>query len=217
MVRQQWLEPVRLAQGPGYRLTARADRRLSDAAARIYRSGIAKWDGRWHVVILDPITHRGTRERVRTGLTYLGYALVQGSTWLSPRPSPELDGLLETEGACAQRFVAEYDGEAAALTAAAWDLPGLGRSYDRWLEDARTLVSKTGPHSSDQDAFVTRTQLVHEWRKFLFRDPGLPAELLPSNWAGHRAGQFFDAEAARLLPGASRYVDACLRVEGEPQ
>lgn len=213
MVRQHWLEPVRLTQGPGYRLTPRAERRLSDAATRIYRSGIAPWDGRWHVVVLDPITDRGSRERVRTGLTYLGYALLRDSTWLSPRPSRELDGLLEAEGARAQRFVADYDGATAALTATAWDLQGLGRSYDRWLEDAKAIVSETGGECSDQDAFVTRTRLVHEWRKFLFRDPGLPVELLPPDWAGERAAQFFDAEAARLLPGTSRYVDACLRPE----
>ena len=38
MVRQGWLEPVRLPEGPGYALTPRAVRRLDDAAARIYRT-----------------------------------------------------------------------------------------------------------------------------------------------------------------------------------
>ncbi len=52
--------------------------------------------------------------------------------------------------------------------------------------------------------------LVHEWRKFLFTDPGLPAELLPRDWVGHEAATFFAEEAARLLPAASRFVDACL-------
>ena len=35
MVRQGWLEPVRLPDGPGYALTPRAARRLDDSAARI--------------------------------------------------------------------------------------------------------------------------------------------------------------------------------------
>ena len=38
MVRQGWLQPVRLDGGPGYALTPRAVRRLDDAAARIYRT-----------------------------------------------------------------------------------------------------------------------------------------------------------------------------------
>jgi phenylacetic acid degradation operon negative regulatory protein len=216
LVRQQWLTPVRLDQGPGYRLTVRAERRLGEAANRIYRSGIAAWDSRWHVVVLDPVPDRAARERLRTGLSYLGYALLRDTTWLSPRASAELDALLAGERVRAQRFLAEYDGDPAILTASAWDLQGLGRSYDRWLEEAKSLVGDNGPDCSDQEAFVTRTRLVHEWRKFLFRDPGLPDELLPVDWAGQRAAAFFDAEAARLLPGTNRYVDACLRPNGAP-
>jgi phenylacetic acid degradation operon negative regulatory protein len=51
---------------------------------------------------------------------------------------------------------------------------------------------------------------VHEWRLFLFRDPGLPRALLPVTWPGDDAAAFFDEHSARLLPAASRYVDSCL-------
>ncbi len=51
---------------------------------------------------------------------------------------------------------------------------------------------------------------MHEWRKFLFTDPGLPAELLPADWPGEAAARFFAEEAGRLLPAASRFVDRCL-------
>jgi phenylacetic acid degradation operon negative regulatory protein len=53
---------------------------------------------------------------------------------------------------------------------------------------------------------------VHTWRNFLFDDPALPEELLPADWAGRKAAEYFDAEAERLLPAASRFVDHCLRV-----
>ena len=65
----------------------------------------------------------------------------------------------------------------------------------------------------DEQAFVTRSLLVHEWRKFLFTDPGLPQQLLPSAWPGRTASAYFDEQAARLLPAASRFVDACLTSE----
>ena len=55
MVRQGWLVPMRLDQGAGYRMTPQAERRLSAAASRIYRRGIAPWDGRWHVLVIDHI------------------------------------------------------------------------------------------------------------------------------------------------------------------
>ena len=57
---------------------------------------------------------------------------------------------------------------------------------------------------------VTLSHLLHEWRKFLFRDPGLPLELLPEDWPGAAAAAYFDTEAARLLPAATKFVDSCL-------
>ena len=51
---------------------------------------------------------------------------------------------------------------------------------------------------------------MHEWRKFLFADPGLPAELLPEDWPGHTAAERFAREASRLKPGADRFVARCL-------
>ena len=35
-------------------------------------------------------------------------------------------------------------------------------------------------------------------------------ELLPERWAGDEAARFFDEQAGRLMPAASRFVDACL-------
>lgn len=215
MVRQDWLAWVRLEQGPGYRLTARAERRLADAAARIYRRGIAPWDGRWHLLVVDHVANRATRDRVRTALGYLGYAPLRDDTWISPRPSVEIEPLLSAEGVRARRFLAEHDGDESVLTAAAWNLDALGLAYLSWLEDARELVARLPDVPTDENAFVTRSRLVHEWRKFLFRDPGLPHEVLPERWPGRDAATFFDAAASRLLPAAGRYVDACLQPKGD--
>jgi phenylacetic acid degradation operon negative regulatory protein len=62
----------------------------------------------------------------------------------------------------------------------------------------------------DEAAFAARFQLVHEWRKFLFDDPGLPVELLPSGWPGQAAGEAFASEATRLKPASDRFVARCL-------
>ena len=97
--------------------------------------------------------------------------------------------------------------------ARAWDLDGLGRAYQRWLAQARDQIAAVGPDAPDPEVFALRSALVHEWRKFLFTDPGFPAVLLPPAWPGHEAARLFHAESARLLPGASRFVDCCLRAE----
>ena len=61
-------------------------------------------------------------------------------------------------------------------------------------------------------AFAARFRLVHEWRKFLFDDPGLPAALLPAEWPGQAAADLFTSEAARLKPASDRFVAHCLGV-----
>lgn len=211
MVKQGWLRPVRIEGSPGYELTERADRRLEDAAARIYRTdGRGTWDGRWHVVVPERSAQRAARERLRNGLAYLGYAPVGDGTWIAARPSPELPSLLEAEDLRAERFNARHQGDDAELVRRAWDLDAVGRSYLRWLADARSLLDALPDRPSDEQAFAVRSRLVHEWRKFLFTDPGLPRELLPEVWPGDDAAAFFDEHAARLQPAARRFVDACL-------
>jgi phenylacetic acid degradation operon negative regulatory protein len=210
MVRQGWLEPIRLSDGPGYALTPRAVRRLDDAAARIYRTQQQDWDGRWHLVVTRALQARSRRERLRAGMTFLGYAQLDDATWIGPRISDEVDALLEAEEARADRFTASHDGDPAGLVRRAWDLEGLARSYLRWLAAAKDISTKVDESATDEEAFAARSRLVHEWRKFLFLDPGLPRELLPEHWPGELAAEFFDHESARLLPAAARFVDSCL-------
>ena len=216
MVRQGWLTPIRLDGGAGYALSDRAERRLADAARRIYRTQPEEWDGHWHLLVVERIAERTARERLRSALSYLGYAALREDTWVSPRASSELDSLLEAEAVSCRRFFARHDGDDADLAATAWDVHGLGRSYEQWLAGAAALVETVGVEPPDQDVFVVRSRLVHEWRKFLFKDPGLPQELLPQVWPGQIAAAFFDSSADRLLPGARRYVDACLQMTDAP-
>ena len=154
---------------------------------------------------------RARRDRLRAALGYLGYAPIDETTWVSPRPSVELEALLEAERVRAERFTASYDGDARGLLARAWDLDGLAHAYQRWLGVAAALATDISPDAPDEMVFAVRSRLVHEWRKFLFSDPGLPAELLPGHWPGRQAAELFEAESTRLLPAAARFVDCCLR------
>jgi phenylacetic acid degradation operon negative regulatory protein len=166
------------------------------------------------VIVIARIRERARRDRLRAALGYLGYAPADESTWVSPRPSVELEALLEAERVRAERFTASYDGDARGLLARMWDLDGLAHAYRGWLAVAADLVGEVGPDTPDEMVFAVRSRLVHEWRKFLFRDPGLPAELLPPSWPGRQAAELFEAESARLLPAAARFVDCCLRSGG---
>lgn len=216
MVREGWLTSVRTAGGPGYAPTARGVQRLNEAGQRIYRRGDQGWDGRWHLVTIERIRDRSRRDRVRAGLGYLGYGALDDTTWVAARASAELDELLVQEGVHAEQFHAEHVGDSATMVSRVWDLAGLSARYEAWLADTAWLTGSAAAHATDEAAFAARSRLVHEWRKFLFVDPGLPADLLPAGWAGHRAARYFDREAARLAPAAARFVDHALEPNPNP-
>ena len=210
MSAQGWLEPTRVDAAPGYRATRRAIERLTEAASRIYRSGPEAWDGRWRLVFVDLPRERGARARLREELHYLGYAEHAPAVWLCPFERPQVDEVVARAGGSARHAVAV---ELTPDPLRAWDLAGLATSYAAWPDLADTLVrGEEDPGDEDESAFAARFRLVHEWRKFLFDDPGLPTELLPRDWPGQAASDLFTSEAARLKPASDRFVARCLGV-----
>ena len=209
MVMQGWLEPVQLAGGRGYRTTEHANRRLDDAGDRVYRRHVPEWDGTWHLAFVEPPAARSARARLRADLAFVGYAELAENVWVSPYPRAELASVLERAGAVARTARADHFDP---VPTGAWDLEGLRKGYAEWLGVAPDLVEQHLRAHDDEDeaAFAARFHLVHEWRKFLFADPGLPDALLPRDWPGHEAAAFFAQQASRLKPGTDRFVAQCL-------
>jgi phenylacetic acid degradation operon negative regulatory protein len=210
MVAEGWLEPVQLPGGRGYRATDRTIRWLDDVAARVYRAADDPWDGHWHLVLVDAPGERPDRQRLRADLEFVGYAELTPHTWVSPYARAELDEVLSRAGATARRVRAD---RVEPSPIGAWDLPGLAAAYDAFVAEADALlggVDDAPAERADEAAFAARFRLVHEWRKFLFTDPGLPGELLPADWPGRAAAALFTREAGRLKPAAVRFVAACL-------
>ena len=158
MVRQGWLEPVRLDGQPGYALTSRARRRLDDAAARIYRtapdgtpvgtgaegSGAGDWDRHWHLGILREVPNARRREQLASQLAFLGWAPLSDGAWVGLRNDAEVDQILGVEGIAADRFRAPVDDGAVEFARRVWRLDELGASYDAWLIEAKALVDGAG-------------------------------------------------------------------------
>ena len=210
MVAEGWLEPVRVRAGRGYRATTRTIRWLDDVSARVYRSAEDAWDGHWHLALVEQPAARPDRNRLRADLSFIGYAELTPGTWVSPFPRAELTEVLGRAGTTARLVRADL---VEPSPIGAWDLPGLAAAYRTFVTEADAVlagVGDTGGGEGDEAAFAARFRLVHEWRKFLFTDPGLPGELLPADWPGRDAAELFASEARRLKPAADRYVAACL-------
>ena len=59
--------------------------------------------------------------------------------------------------------------------------------------------------ATDEAALRAQTRLVHEWRRFPFLDPRLPAQLLPDSWRGAKAADLFHTRHADWHPAAQRH------------
>ncbi len=213
MVRQGWLHPLRLTAGPGYLLTAKAARRLDEAAARIYRTGRTSWDGRFDLILL----HGPLPRRDAGRLAFLGYGYLSDQAWVAPRAAEEVDLVLTDAAVEYERFSATHTAGsvgAAAIVERAWNLVELGQAYRDFIAELRPVVTAVNARSTDEQAYAARFQLVHAWRAFLFRDPQLPPALLPPRWPGVSAAGFFDKHAQRLRPAADRHVEHCLHSVG---
>jgi phenylacetic acid degradation operon negative regulatory protein len=211
MVAQGWLVPANVDGARGYAATPQAVRRLEESANRIYQRQPRSWDGSWQLVFVGPYADRTTRAAVLRDLPFLGYAELADRVWVSPFARAELDATLHRVGASAATAVAE-DFEPADAPVRAWDLTALAAAYTDWMREAADMVeTDLAAHDDPEEAaYAARFRLVHEWRKFLFTDPGLPPQLLPPDWPGHRASAYFQAEGERLRPAADTFVGRTL-------
>lgn len=209
MALEGWVTQRRSGRFAAYRLTPRGVDRLEEAAARIYRLRAIDWDRRWRMLVLTGQSVRPAPDLARA-LSWSGYGRLSGGTWISPHPHPEgLGPLLAQHGQDdAYRFTTaarERTGaEDRRIVASAWDLGELANAQAAFID--RWRAPRTPEENAD--AFRERIELVHHWRSFLFLDPGLPRQLLPSDWLGERAVEVFRARYEALAPGSWSFVDA---------
>lgn len=204
LVREGWLLAQRRQGSRGYAATPLARDRLSSAYRRIYAERPRPWDGSWHLVVVDGQGDRRRRDRIAASLGFLGYARLGGGTWVSPWASAEVGPALAEHGATWTGWAASPRQDPVGLTAGLWDLEALAADYRSFADGLPTTVELAALEPSR--AYPVRTVLVHEWRKFLFRDPGLPVEVLPADWPGQSARERFLEVAEALRPAAAQFV-----------
>ncbi|MFH5823701.1 PaaX family transcriptional regulator C-terminal domain-containing protein [Georgenia sp. AZ-5] len=196
-----------------YALNERSWRMLDEGRERIFARPKAGWDGWWHMAIYYvPEAERSVREELRKELAWLGFGPLAAGTWVSPHDrlaqveekfqgerAVRLDVLrARSKGLPADRDMAER----------CWDLASLNADYVAFLERYRAQMPRfrSGRMTPDE-ALVAHTELIHEYRKFPFRDPNLPVELQPARWRGGDAYEMFVEARDALHPQADRAVD----------
>jgi phenylacetic acid degradation operon negative regulatory protein len=205
--REGFFETCREGRNTRYEITPRSLRFLDVGRDRIFDRSKEPWDGNWHMVIYQvPESERASRERLRKGLAWLGFGPLGASTWLSAheRRTQVAELFAELTVARVDELTARSLGvdEDRVLAARCWDLDQLSVDYQSWI---RQWQDHAGVELEDGTALMTRTRLVHSYRKFPFADPDLPAELLPEGWPGGRAHSLFLALYEAMAVPAQRY------------
>jgi len=200
-----WLDAQKAGRRTRWRLTASAQKMLTEGADRIYSfTGPAEsWDGRWLLVYARiPESDRRARHVVRSRLSWAGFGSLGAGLWISPHPDREDEAIsvLREAGVAADAhvFVARRSGlaEVQAMVAEAWNLGAIEEQYEAFLEEFRA--------AAPADVLARQIELVHAWRRFPAVDPALPRELLPARWSGLTAAQLFADRHQRWSAGAKR-------------
>lgn len=198
MSRQGWLVAHRSGQRAFYAVTDRGRRRIEGLSPRIY-GPVVEWDGHWRMLTYSVAeAQRERRDRLRKELTVLGWAPLSASTWLSPRDAmDEIREVVESAGLSENidLFVADYAGPRndRELLSTCWDLEAIASAYREFIQhyEPRLAREREQGRMSNEEAFVERLWLVHDYRKFTYVDPGLPSTLLPAHWPGTTAAAVF--------------------------
>ncbi|MGG3736708.1 phenylacetic acid degradation operon negative regulatory protein PaaX [Aeribacillus pallidus] len=218
MSKQGWVQAEKRGNKSYYSLTERGVKRIEEAAKRIYKLHPEKWDGKWRILIYTiPEEKRNLRDELRKELVWSGFGTISNSCWISPNNlEKQVYDLIEKYDIepYVDFFIAQYDGphQNTQLVEKCWDLEAINEKYEEFISiySQKFIIDKNKiqrGEMSDAECFVERTKLVHEYRKFLFVDPGLPEELLPNKWMGSHAASLFSEYYKELAKPASRFFE----------
>ncbi|WP_048648075.1 PaaX family transcriptional regulator [Nitratireductor soli] len=173
------------------------------ATRRIYAPGPPDWDGSWTVAIAPP----GGNGAHTEALAERGFLKIAGGVHLLPRTMDESsdDGATLSEMLVIHGSSAEHPEMLRSL----WPSEEIAAAYRNLMAAyaplAATLARAPSPRALD--AMAARTLLIHDWRRIVLRDPGLPTALLPQDWPGEEARRLVRGIYRQLMPASEKWLD----------
>ncbi|MBW5484088.1 PaaX family transcriptional regulator [Streptomyces bambusae] len=216
--RRGFLLPAKDRDGQAaYELSPEARELLDDGDRRIYAAPGRPTDA-WLVAVFSvPEQERDKRHLLRSRLARLGYGTVAPGVWIAPAALYDetrhtLDRLRLTQ--YVELFRGDHLGFAPTAEAVArwWDLTALAKQHEEFLDLHEPVLrgwqsgaaAGGGPEAAYRDYLLA----LDSWRHLPYADPGLPRELLPSDWPGDRSATVFTELDARLRALGAEFVRA---------
>ena len=197
LAREDWLMSKQIGRKSYYSFTASGNRHYEQAARRIYAAGGGAWNGKWTLLITANVPAE-KREQLKKELDWQGFGGLSSGLYVHPAADgAAVDDTVQELGLVDKVVV--FEARTAELTAKSnirnfseqcWDLPAIERRYDDFLQRFRPVADALAADKRPPEpfqSFLLRTLLIHEYRRILLHDAGLPDELLPANWLGRSA------------------------------
>ncbi|WP_430502893.1 PaaX family transcriptional regulator [Micromonospora trifolii] len=160
----------------------------------------------WTLVTFSiPEGQRMLRHRLRSTLTWEGFAPIRDGLWLAPG-EVDLAGSLEPlrQDLAPNTVVAFHARELAGFpigesVRAAWDIEAIRRAHlafiDVWGDPTATAMAPS--------ALTVRTMLVADWLALLRADPRLPAEFMDAEWPATRSVETYRRTHEKLAEASA--------------
>lgn len=215
LVQNGWLDVKKIGRKSYYCFTEYAKSQYERAARRIYASEPPEWDNRWLFVLTNSVAD-DRREELKKSLTWQGFNML--TTNLYAHPSSDRRSLDETliEHKLTQDVAVfsastedPYSQEVIrGLVNQKWGVEELAEFYQKFLDYYRGLQGKVDFDAlTDEECFIFRSALIHDYRRIQLRDPDLPDELLPNGWVGYEALDLVKRLYKALVMRSLKYVE----------
>ncbi|MCZ7422685.1 MULTISPECIES: PaaX family transcriptional regulator C-terminal domain-containing protein [unclassified Micromonospora] len=160
----------------------------------------------WTLVTFTiPEGQRTLRHRLRSTLTWEGFAPLRDGLWLAPG-EVDLAGSLEPlcQDLPPQTVIAFHARELAGFpiadsVRAAWDIEAIRREHLAFIE----VWGDPGAATQAASALTVRTMLVADWLALLRADPRLPREFMDAQWPAGRSTQVYRRMHQRLAAASA--------------
>ncbi|GIJ31057.1 PaaX family transcriptional regulator [Micromonospora sediminimaris] len=160
----------------------------------------------WTLVTFTiPEGQRTLRHRLRSTLTWEGFAPLRDGLWLAPG-EVDLAGSLEPlcQDLPPKTVVAFHARELAGFpiadsVRAAWDIEAIRREHLAFIE----VWGDPGAATQAASALTVRTMLVADWLALLRADPRLPREFMDAQWPAERSTQVYRRMHQRLAAASA--------------
>lgn len=224
MMKQGLLQSERKGNKSYYQLTDSGVSQFDEAARRIYKLHPLEWDRKWRVIMYNiPEEKRQVRDELRKELQWSGFGNLSNGCWISPNNFKNEVNLLISKYQI-EEYVHLFLSENIvlhsdfSLVEKCWPLQEIAERYEKFIDlySKKYIVHQSIIQSdevSDEECFIERANLVHEYRKLLYIDPFLPKELLPKRWNGNHATLLFNVYYKMLAEPANRFFEAVFQEE----